>query len=105
MDNIKEPIPESEVETVLQLNEDNRIIAMDCAYLETDIIVKLKRKDLPLNYLEFARVMDQYCYVNNQFILKPLDFGKDPTQEIKEEQERQGNALQELITIMLGEGV
>ena len=99
------PVDENELDVVLQLNADNRIIAMDCNYLETDIIAKLKRKDLPLEYLAFARIMDQYCYVNNQFVFKPLDFGKDPLQEIKEEQERQGNALQELITIILGEEV
>lgn len=99
------PVPESELDVVLQLNVDNRIIAMDCAYLETDTIIKLKRKDLPLPYLEFGRVMDQYCYINDKFVFKPIDFGKDPIQEIKEEQERQGNALQELITIMLGEEV
>ncbi|WP_041137843.1 hypothetical protein [Beduini massiliensis] len=99
------PIDEGELDVVLQLNMDSRIIAMDCDYLETDIIVKLKRKDLPLPYLEFAREIDQYCYINHQFVFKPLDFGKDPLQEIKEEQERQGNALQELITIILGEEV
>ena len=99
------PVDENELDVVLRLNADNRIIAMDCAYLETDTIVKLKRKDLPLPYLEFARTMDQYCYINDQFVFKPLDFGKDPIQEIKEEQERQGNALQELITIILGEEV
>lgn len=99
------PVDESELDVALQLNSDNRIIAMDCAYLETDTIVKLKRKDLPLPYLEFARTMDQYCYLNNKFVYKPLDFGKDPQQEIKEELERQGNALQELITIILGEEV
>ena len=73
------PVDESELDVVLQLNLDNRIIAMDCAYLETDIIVKLKRKDLPLEYLAFARIMDQYKIINGEFIKSPYE--EEPTLE------------------------
>lgn len=78
------PVDESELDVVLQLNEDNRIIAMDCAYLETDTIVKLKRKDLPLPYLEFARTMDLYKVINGEFIMSLYE--EDPTEsEIQNE--------------------
>ncbi len=93
---------ENEIETVLQLDNENRIIAMDCSYLTTDTIVKVIRKDLPLPYIEFSRVADRYKYVNGSFVLDPIIYDPDPLESIQEELKRQGDALQEVIMLMLG---
>lgn len=95
-------INEQELETVIQLNEDNRCIACDCLYLPTDKVVKLKRKDLPNDYLTFNRMLFDYKYVNGQFVLEKVEQPKDELTELKERQERTEQAVQDLILATMG---
>lgn len=101
-ENLTTSYDETELETVLILDDTNRIVAMDCSYLPTDMIVKVIRKDLPLPYIEFSRVADRYKYINGSFVLDPINYDPNPLESIQEELKRQGDALQEVIMLMLG---
>lgn len=68
---IETEVKEEDLRVTLQLDLDNRIVAMDCTYLETDNVVILKRKDLPMVYNKFAKVMDTYKYLDGAFVLSP----------------------------------
>lgn len=87
----------------IRLDENGRCIAMDCAYLDSDIVIEKERSELPLPYSEFARKLDEYIYKNGEFIHQPIEYEIDPIQRIMEEQERQGKALEEVISMLLGE--
>lgn len=95
-------INEQELDVVIQLNEENRCIACDCLYADTDKVVKLKRKDLPSDYLTFNRALFDYKYVNKQFVLEKIEQPKDELTELKERQERTEQAVQDLILATMG---
>lgn len=113
MDEIKnneveqEPVIEMPVEVIptarIRLDEYGRCIAMDCTFLDSDTVIEKEQSELPLPYSEFARVLDQYVYRNNTFIHEPYEQPQDPVQKLIEEQERQGKALEEIISMLLGE--
>lgn len=97
-------IEEDRVPTALiRLDESGRCIAMDCTYLDSDIVIEKEHSELPLPYGEFARVMDEYVYKNDEFIHQPIVHDPDPIQRIIEEQDRQGKALEEIISVIMGE--
>ena len=101
---VKEPITEGEANPIarIRLDENGRCIAMDCTYLESDIVIEKEHSELPLPYNEFARVMDQYVYKNDEFIHQPIKYDSDPIQRLIEEQDRQGKALEEIISVIMG---
>lgn len=85
MDEIKQPTQEeleANMNCILQLDSDNRCISMDCLYLDTDKTISLKRKDLPLEYVEFLRTLNDYKYINSAFVLVPIK--NEPTFEEKQ---------------------
>lgn len=102
MEELEKLYDENEMESTLQLDGENRVIAMDCTYLPTDTVIKIVRKNLPLPYVEFSRVADKYKHVNGVFVLDPITNAPDPLESIQEELKRQGDALQELIMLTLG---
>lgn len=95
-------LAEGDLGVNIQLDINNRIVAMDCSYAPTDTVIKVTRKDLPLSYVEFSKVADSYKYVNGAFVLDPISYDPDPLESIQEELKRQGDALQEVIMLMLG---
>lgn len=96
-------IEEDRVPTALiRLDENGRCIAMDCTYLDSDIVIEKEHSELPLPYSEFARVMDEYIYKNDEFIHQPIVHDPDPIQRLIEEQDRQGKALEEVISMLMG---
>lgn len=86
----------------IRLDDENRCIECDCDYLENDKVIDIKRVDLPKPYEEFVRCMNDYKYINNEFVYSPIE--KEPSFEEKvvAEQERHGKALEELITMVMG---
>ncbi len=87
----------------IRLDENGRCIAMDCTYLESDIVIEKEHSELSLPYSEFARKMDEYVYKNDEFIHQPIVHDPDPIQRLIEEQDRQGKALEEVISMLMGE--
>lgn len=105
LDNVldpKEPIDPNELDVIIQLNDENRCIACDCTVLEDDKYITLKRKDLPVDYDKFSRDLDKYKYISGKFEYCPIE--QEPTFEEKvlAEQERQAQAIEELIILTLG---
>lgn len=98
-----EPFDPNELDVVIQLNSENRCIACDCTVLEDDKYITLKRKDLPVDYDKFSRDLDKYKYINGKF--EYCLIGQEPTFEEKvlAEQERQAQAIEELIMVVMGE--
>ncbi len=86
----------------IQLNEENRCIAMDCVFLDSDTVIEKTHEELPLPYAEFARKLDEYVYRNDTFVHEPRKQAEDPIQLLIHEQERQGKALEEVISMLLG---
>ena len=74
----------------IRLDENNRCIECDCVYLETDKVIEIQYNELPKPYDEFTRCLNDYKYINNEFIYDPIK--QEPTfeQKILSEQERQG---------------
>lgn len=82
MDEIKQSTQEeleANMDCILRLDSDNRCISMDCLYLDTDKTISIKRKDLPLEYIKFSRVLNDYKYINSTFVLAPIE--NEPTFE------------------------
>jgi hypothetical protein len=98
---IKEEFNDMEIAHI-RLNEENRCIECDCVYLDEDIVIHINRADLPKPYEEFVRYMNDYKYINNQFIYAPIK--QEPTFEEKiiKEQERQAKAIEDLILLTVG---
>lgn len=88
--------------THIRLDDENRCIECDCIFLETDKVIHVERTSLPKSYEEFSRSMNDYKYINNEFVYSPIE--QEPTFEEKviAEQERQGKALEELISMIMG---
>lgn len=103
-DNIKQEIViEDRIPTALiRLDDHGRCIEMGCSYLDTDTVVEKQYDELPLPYNEFARKLDEYIYKNGEFIHQPIKYDSDPIQRLIEEQDRQGKALEEIISVIMG---
>lgn len=65
-------VDESELDSAILLDDTNRCIAMDCIYTDKDNVITLKRKDLPLEYNEFACILHDFKYEGGRFIYLPM---------------------------------
>lgn len=88
--------------THIRLDKENRCIECDCVFLESDKVIHVERTSLPKPYEEFCRCMNEYKYVDNAFVHSPIVQQLPFEERVLIEQERQGKAIEELITLVMG---
>lgn len=101
MDNLEHEIIEIKIARI-RLDENSRCIECDCVYLDTDKVIEIEHEKLPKKYDEFTRCMNDYKYINNEFIYSPIEQELTFEEKVIAEQERQGKALEELISMIMG---
>ena len=101
MENTEHEIINVEIARI-RLDKDNRCIECDCVYLDTDTVIEVNHEKLPKEYNEFTRCMNDYKYINNEFVYSPIEQEQTFEEKVIDEQERQAKAIEELIILTLG---
>lgn len=76
------PVDEGQVECVVIYGEDGRVTACDCIPTSSDHYLSLKRKDLPVDYMDFCAALQNFKCSNGKVVYDlPEESAEKETQE------------------------